>query len=246
MPQFTFTFKRVEKKYLLTPEQYRLLRPTVMPYVKPDEFGKSTILSLYLDTPDYRMIRSSIEAYNFKEKLRIRSYGVATPNSKVFLEAKRKYNGVVYKRRIGMKCSEADNYIENGTVPADTRIMKELDYTMEHYGRPAPAALIICERQAFFFDDNPNLRITFDENIRARVDERLTLTDGTDGTLLLPEGYVLMEFKTDGTMPLWLARALNELEIYPTSFSKYGTAYRNFLADKCINNDKHKGVLNYA
>lgn len=246
MSQFTYTFKRIEKKYLLTPRQFGIISEAVLPNVVPDEFGRSTILSLYLDTGDYRLIRNSVEAVNFKEKLRIRSYGIAAPESRVFLEVKRKYDDVVYKRRTGMSCAEVTEYLEKGIAPKNSRIMSELDYTMNYYGRPVPAALIACERQAFFFEDNPNLRITFDDNIRARVRDRLTLTDGSDGTPLLPEGTVLMEFKTDGTMPLWLARTLSENLIFPTSFSKYGTAYRLFLAESAVKKASDKGKYSYA
>jgi hypothetical protein len=41
-----------------------------------------------------------------------------------------------------------------------------------------------------------------------------------------------MEIKTDGAMPLWLSHALDELKIYPTSFSKYGRAYIDIINEK--------------
>ena len=84
----TCIFKRIEKKYLLSEYQYDALFSRIGNHLQQDEFGRSTVISLYLDTPDHRIIRNSIEAVNYKEKLRLRSYGTAAANTKVFLELK--------------------------------------------------------------------------------------------------------------------------------------------------------------
>ena len=218
-------FKRVEKKYRLTPEQKDELLRCVGDHLTPDAHGRSTICSLYLDTPDHLIIRNSIEAKTYKEKLRLRSYGTPGMDAHVFLEIKKKYKGVVYKRRESLKLQEAMDYIAGGKKPVESQIMSEIDYAMHFYRQPQPAMMIAYERDAYFDKDIPTLRITFDMNVRYR-DHDLDLSHGHQGTLILPEDVMIMEIKTDGAMPVWLAHALDECGILPISFSKYGTAYK--------------------
>ena len=224
-------FKRIEKKYLLSEAQQEALFQRIGAHLRPDAFGRSTVLSLYLDTPDHRIIRNSIEAADYKEKLRLRSYGTAKPDSVVFLELKKKYGGVVYKRRAAMTLKEAERYLRMGIKPFESQIMSELDWAMRLYGRPKAAMLIACEREAWFDGAQPDLRLTFDRNIRYRENE-LRLDRGSAGTPLLPKDTVLLEIKTAGAMPLWLADALDAEGILPGSFSKYGEAYLRTLEAK--------------
>ncbi len=224
----TCVFKRIEKKYLLSEAQYAALFQKIGSHLKPDKYGRSTVLSLYLDTMDHRMIRSSMEAVDYKEKLRLRSYGTAGADSTVFLELKKKLGGVVYKRRAAMTLKEADRYLRLGIKPFESQIMSELDWAMRLYGRPRGAMLIACEREAWFDEEHPDLRLTFDRNIRYRENE-LRLDRGSAGIHLLPGGTVLLEIKTAGAMPLWLAEALDAAGILPGSFSKYGAAYMRTL-----------------
>ncbi len=221
----TCIFKRIEKKYLLSEAQYEKLFRRIGAHLWPDEHGLSTVLSLYLDTEDHRIIRGSLEAVDYKEKLRLRSYGTPAADSTVFLELKKKAGGVVYKRRAAMTLSEAERYLHLGVKPFESQIMSELDWTMRFYGRPEGAMLIACEREAWFDEAQPDLRLTFDRSIRYRENE-LRLGAGSAGIALLPKERVLLEVKTAGAMPLWLAEALDRERIYPGSFSKYGAAYQ--------------------
>lgn len=217
-------FRRVEKKYRLDPAQKEALLTLIGPHLTPDVHGRNTICSLYLDTPDHLIIRNSIIARVYKEKLRLRSYGTPTMDDLVFLEIKKKFKGVVYKRRERMPLRDAMAYIEHGEKPCDTQIMREIDYAMHFYHQPKPMMLIAYEREAYFDADNPDLRITFDTNVRAR-DTDCRLENGSHGEYLLPEDAILMEIKTGGAMPVWLAQALSHCGILPGKFSKYGTAY---------------------
>lgn len=223
-----FIFKRVEKKYLLDGDTRERLTESIAEHLVPDKYGRSTISSLYLDTPDFRIIRASIEAklwsHPYKEKLRLRTYGVPTDSTKVYLEIKKKYDGVVYKRRMSLSHAEAVDYIRGGEKPPDSQIMREIDYAMNFYGGIRPTAVVSYERDAFFIRDNPAIRVTFDSGVRYRSDG-LDLTLGNEGKPIVPDGLCIMEIKTDGAMPLWLSHRLDELAIFPASFSKYGTAY---------------------
>jgi hypothetical protein len=180
------------------------------------------------------LIRNSIDATTYKEKLRIRSYGVPKENGRVFFEIKKKYKGVVYKRRISTTLGEAEAYLQSGNPTEDSQIMREIHYAMEFYHRPRPQVMIACEREAFFDVKHPNLRITFDSAVRYRdyglsSSDGLTDRYGSSGKQILPDELSLMEIKTDGAMPIWLAEALGNCEIYPGKFSKYGTAYIDIL-----------------
>ncbi len=228
MAKDVYIFKRIEKKYLVSESTKDKLISEISEHLDPDPHGKSTVCSLYLDTPDFLLIRNSIEAKCYKEKLRLRCYGVPSTDDKVFLEIKKKYKGVVYKRRVSMTLSQAKKYLADRTAPVRSQIMNEIDYAMDFYNSPAPSMLIAYEREAYYAKDMPSIRLTFDRNVRYRRDD-LYLEHGNEGTKILPDGFYILEVKTDGAVPLWLSHALTKLDIFPTSFSKYGTAYKKEL-----------------
>lgn len=222
---FTYIFKRVEKKYMLTREQYEYLIEAISPYMAPDSYGETEIRNIYFDNNDNELIETSLLKPEYKEKLRLRSYGVPDENSTVFFEIKKKYRGIVYKRRISMKLKEAYAYIDGGKLPEsiEGNIPAEIDYMMRRY-RLSPKAFISYRRVAWASKDNPDLRITFDRDITSRYgDTRLEST--ADGRKLLDKDTFLMEIKIPGAMPLWLAHILSEGNIFPHSFSKFGTAH---------------------
>lgn len=219
----TETFERYEKKYLLSPAACDALCARLTPYITPDAYGAYTVCNLYFDTPDYRLIRASIEGPAYKEKLRLRSYGVPDTDAPVFLELKKKYAGVVYKRRITAPLGA----VKAGEL-SDSQILREIGWFMRMYQNPTPRVYIAYDRQAFCGVEEPGLRLTFDRNIRWRQ-SALELSKGTWGNPLLARGEVLLEIKIPGAMPVWLCRMLSDLEIYPTSFSKYGMCYKNCL-----------------
>ena len=246
MPSETYIFQRVEKKYMLTENDVARFLKKIGASLEHDTYANSTVGSLYLDTPDFRLIRNSIDAkeyeMKYKEKLRLRGYGEIHDDSRVFLEIKKKFKGVVYKRRVAMSIENALRYLESGARTVDSQIMREIDYAMKIYEHPKPSCAVFYEREAYVDKDNPSLRLTFDRNIRYRTDA-LDLRLGSFGKTILPENTVLLEIKTDGGMPLPLSKALDDLSIYPTSFSKYGTAYTDILQTKT---KIHKGDPIYA
>lgn len=220
-------FKRVEKKYLLTQAQYRAFREGMAPYTKPDRYSRYTICNIYYDTPDFRLIRTSLEKPVYKEKLRVRSYGVPGLRDPVFVELKKKFEGVVYKRRITLEYREAARYLTGSPLGQPGQISREIDWFLASY-RPLPAAFIGYDREAHAGAEDPELRITFDTNLRGR-NWAVDLGAGDYGDLILPADTVLLELKIPGAAPLWLARLLSENRITSTSFSKYGTYYRQLL-----------------
>lgn len=219
-----FCFKRYEKKYMLTPDQLAGMLAGMKDYVRADEFGRYTICNLYYDTDDYRLIRASLEKPVYKEKLRMRSYGVPGDRDRVFVELKKKFDSVVYKRRTVMSAAGAAAYIHHGAAPErEDQICREIDWFLHSY-HPDPKAFIAYDRTAFAGLDDPELRLTFDRDLRWR-DTRLDLRAGDYGEPLLPHDQILMEIKIPGSAPVWLAHLLSEVGAFPTSFSKYGACY---------------------
>ena len=234
MGETRLTFKRMEKKYLLSREQYEKLRAALEDRIVPDAYFQSTVCSVYYDTDDYALIRHSIESPVYKEKLRLRSYNVPGDDDTVFIELKKKYKGMVYKRRVTMSARQAAAYLAGEALPPEqSQMIREIDWFL-HENPVKPKAFIACDRSAYVARDNPELRITFDENLRWR-EKDLDLRCGSEGEALLDEDRVLMEFKIPGTAPLWLAHILSELSLFPTGFSKYGTCYKSHILSEYFN-----------
>lgn len=227
MPQLTF--ERVEKKYLLTPAQLDALAPLLHRYMQIDQYGRHTICNVYYDTPDYRLIRTSLQKPVYKEKLRLRSYGVPQPGDIVFVELKKKYRGVVYKRRTALELTAAERWLAGDGPAPEGQIAREIEYFQSLY-RTGPAVFLAYDRAAMFGRQDPDLRLTLDENIRWRTDA-LALSAGDRGSPLSVQGLYLMEVKLPGVMPLWLAHGLAQVGAAPVSFSKYGCCYREFLQE---------------
>lgn len=223
-------FKRKEIKFLLSKEQYEEIRFNMEDYMKGDEFGKSNICNLYFDTPSFLLVRRSIEKPVYKEKLRLRSYGLAHIGDNAFIEIKKKYNDIVYKRRISMEYENALKYLYQGEKVIDTQISREIDYFLEHYKDLKPKVFLSYDREAFYEKENHDFRMTFDENILWR-DYDLSLEKGSYGLPILQEGQVLLEVKTASAIPLWLTKILSEFHIFKTSFSKYGNAYKEICKE---------------
>ena len=231
-------FKRVEMKYILNEFQYRALRKDLEGLAEVDQYGETPILNIYYDTPDFHLVRMSLDKPLYKEKLRLRSYGTPDDNRNSFIEIKKKFQGVVYKRRVAMPYTDAVSYLEGDDrdairarqiwTPVDRQISREIDSFMGHYQTLAPRMVVSYDRIAMFGVNDPELRITFDKNLRWRTDD-LDLRHGGYGTaLLLPDQY-LMEIKIMGAMPVQLARSLSSLKIFSSSFSKYGSGYRTWF-----------------
>lgn len=220
--------QRYELKYLLSGEQTEYLREKLKGHMEVDQYGKSSIASLYYDTPTYQLIRTSVEKPLFKEKIRLRSYGIATEESPVFLELKRKAYGIVYKRRVQTTIPLVHKFFSGeGDICAPGQINKEITTFRDHYKTLVPACLIIYDRTAYY-EPGGDLRLTIDENPKYRLDD-LTLTKSMDGISLLDPGYTVLEIKVQQAMPLWLTDILSAGNIRKGSFSKYGEAYRRQL-----------------
>jgi hypothetical protein len=239
-------FNRYEKKFIISDEVYRLIKPQLEEYMEVDAHSRNgdfyTICNIYYDTADNEIIRRSIEKPAYKEKLRLRSYGMVGPKDKVYLEIKKKFNGCVNKRRTSILLEEVYQYFETKQKPEaknaiNEQILNEIDFIINRYPTLQPVLYISYDRNAMFGIENNNFRITFDTNIRTRRHD-LRLDTGNYGELLLPPGLWIMEAKLDQAAPLWFAELLSRYKIYPTTFSKYGTEYQKMILHRDTQSNK--------
>ena len=231
-------FKRYELKYLVTKAQRDEILWAMEPYMTADRFFHSSIRNIYCDTPNYRLIRQSLDKPVYKEKLRLRSYGPAAMGDEIFVELKKKYESVVYKRRLEMTQKQALEALMGKAPLPDSQIGREIDATLQFYQELIPRVFLSYERDAYHAWDS-DFRLTFDDCIRYRT-QALTLDSDPWGEALLDGDTVLMELKIPDSMPLWMASLLSRLGIVKTSFSKYGAAYQQILLNQ------QKGILRYA
>lgn len=230
---FQTVFKRYELKYMLTFEQKERILRAMEPYMALDDYGRTVIRNIYFDTDHYRLVRHSIEGLGYKEKLRIRSYDKAEPESAVFVELKKKYQSIVYKRRVSLPEETAMKWaLGERPCPEKTQISQEIDYFLAYYETLHPVVFLSYEREAFYAKDQSDFRVTFDDTILGRRED-LSLKTEAYGTLLLPENMTLMEVKCSNGIPMWLVHILSKERIYKTSFSKYGTAYETIILPEC-------------
>lgn len=235
----TFSFRRHEKKYLITEAQRDLLLSAMKDHMRPDEYcpnGRSYLVrSIYYDTDDNHLIRLSIQKPTYKEKIRVRKYGrYRDGRSDCFLELKKKTAGMVTKRRIACTLDEATAFIEKGAIPSrdtyiEKQIIEEFRYFLSNYQVKAKT-MVVTDRVAYYDKENPDFRLTFDTNLFGR---RTYLDFDEENTLgrLIPEHMVVMELKVVEAVPLWFARLLSIHQIYPSSFSKYGAEYQRYILE---------------
>ena len=230
-------FSRYELKYIISDELFRIFKKQLDGRLEADKYCRHdsfyTICNIYYDTADNEIIRKSIDKPVYKEKIRLRSYGVVKSDDIVFFEIKKKYDGCVFKRRTELTLAEAYNYINGGKMPEardelDRLVKNEIDFFVHKYKSLMPKVFISYDRIAMYGITDKSFRVTFDSNIRTRRYD-LSLDKGIYGDLLMPADCWLMEVKTKDSIPLWFARLLSKYRIYPVSFSKYGTEYKNFI-----------------
>lgn len=224
-----YSFQRIEKKYFISPAQMEALLNVMRRHMTADRYGEYAIGNIYCDTDNFRLIRASLEKPAYKEKLRVRSYGVPTETDRVFVELKKKFDGVVYKRRITTEVPQVEPLL-CGSTEAKCQIGREIQW-FQRQNRTRPRVFIGYDRLAFAGQEDPQLRLTFDTNLRWR-DTQLDLCMGDWGEPILQGDGILMELKLPEACPLWLTHALTEVGAFPTSFSKYGTCYKEHILKK--------------
>ena len=226
---YQMTFKRYELKYLLNKKEKEEILLAMKPHMKLDDYGRTVIRNIYFDTDNFRLIRRSMEKPVYKEKLRIRSYKPVQITDPVFVEIKKKYKSVVYKRRLLLpEKTVMESFRTGEPLPVCSQIGDEIQYFREYYKNLQPSVFLSYEREAFYSLDGSDFRVTFDENILYRRND-ISLGSEIYGHPLLGKQQTLMEIKTSGGIPLWMSETLTKHHLYKTSFSKYGSAYQRMM-----------------
>lgn len=227
--QYQETFQRYEIKYILSYPVFCKLLETMEPYMMLDQYGFSTIRNIYYDTPDFRLIRHSLSKPIYKEKIRVRSYQCVHDDEQVFVELKKKFADVVYKRRMTLAYDQTLPYLSNQPIDVqDSQIAKEICYFKEFYGQLEPKLFLSYDRKAYQTRQPSSFRMTFDQNIFYRTTQ-IDLRKPAYGNALLDDQQVLLEIKTATALPMWLSKFLSQFQVYKTSFSKYGKAYEYMM-----------------
>ena len=200
-------FNRHEKKYILDEDTFEKVLSVMEKHMICDRYNVNhkpyTIANIYFDTDDNYLIRTSLSKPEYKEKLRLRSYGVPKKDTEVFLEIKKKFKGIVNKRRTVLKLSEAYDFVSSGKPPAlkeymNGQVLKEIEYFLNFYPLK-PKVYLAYDRIAYFEKDNNDLRISFDQNIRSRRHD-IALEDGDYGEKLIPDGFYTAVEKANATI----------------------------------------------
>ncbi|MDR3276586.1 MAG: polyphosphate polymerase domain-containing protein [Treponema sp.] len=216
-------FRRYEKKYQLNAFQYYELSESLKGLAETDEYGFSDIYSLYFDTEDYRIMRRCIDAKGYKEKLRLRAYGLPGPEGWVYLELKKKLQGLTYKRRLPLRYGELAAYLDERCAQQQYgQIDNEIDWFIRTH-RPGPRFQVAYKRLALRGIEDPEFRVTFDSHIRC-CPSGLDFA-GSNTVPMIGAGEYIMEIKCIAAIPGCLSRQLSALRIFPVSFSKSVRAY---------------------
>lgn len=277
MAAYNEVFRRIEKKYRVAPVQRQAVEGFLARELTPDAFGRTMITSVYWDTPEMALISRSLEKPCYKEKLRVRAYGEAAGEALVracaagapqpqdashlvFFGIKKKFKGVVYKRRVGLSLgalfaflggmpyveavalhpSDNDEASLAAQSPLNCQIACELAAMLKRYPNLTPSLAIRCQRVAWapiaqltpvetaLLDEGPysQLRVTFDDTL-----EFWSFRNDACGTKgqwrpIVNGATAIMELKNAGPLPVEFTSLLAKHDIFPTSFSKYGTAYQ--------------------
>ena len=213
---------RYEQKYFITNKQYDELISKIGNRLGKDKYFNERIYNVYFDNDNMDLVNRSMDKPIYKEKIRLRSYEVPNDDSIVFLEIKKKYKSNSNKRRIELRYSDALDYINGGIISNNSQIMNEIDYCFKKHDLK-PKINITYDRFAYYFKEDKDVRLTFDSNVRYSFD-KLLLGDIEDSNILFDSGYI-MELKTFNGLPIWFMNVLDELSIYPVSYSKIGKIY---------------------
>ena len=236
-------FKRYEYKYIIDDITYYKLLAKLENFMDYDIFCKDNkpyeIFNIYFDTKDDDVIKKSLSHPYYKEKLRLRSYNQSGDDDLVFLELKKKIDGVVSKRRIIVTLADSkkvlDGSLNVNLIEGSTNALYEITNYINRYELFAKLA-ISYQRLALFAKDGSGFRVSFDTNIRTNR-EKLGLENTQNSNLLL-RNKILMEAKIKGPLPIWFVHILSELNIKRTSFSKYGNEYMTYTSNKKVNEIK--------
>lgn len=177
----------------------------------------------------------------------------------VFFGIKKKFKGIVYKRRLALTLPAALAFVSGlpyeqacarwplsdaalaaaALSPATRQIARELEAAMDRWLPLVPSIGIACDRVAWayrpeMFQEREGDEL-FDSELRITFDDCLEYLDchrfRSPWRPIIESSESVMEIKSAGPYPPWLVEVLSAERIYSASFTKYGNAYQLVAAD---------------
>lgn len=230
------SFKRYEVKFKMNLKQFKAIMPTLLNYMDEDGFGFHQVCNVYFDTDNYDLIRTSLKRPAYKEKFRLRSYGVPTSSDFIYAEIKKKYDHIVYKRRVEGTNEQINDFIyDHQPLANDQQIQDEIMWLFKT-NQIKEKVYIAYDRIGYVGKDDDQFRVTFDFNLRYRMTD-LHLESGDQGDLILDDNPIIMEVKVEHAIPMWMTELLSRNKIYNSHFSKYGACYNEHIINEVFKNN---------
>lgn len=184
----------------------------------------------------------------------------------VFFGIKKKFKGIVYKRRLALTLPAALAFVSGlpyeqacarwplsdaalaaaALSPATRQIARELEAAMDRWLPLVPSMGIACDRAAWayrpeMFQEREGDEL-FDSELRITFDDCLEYLDchcfHSPWRPIIESSESVMEIKSAGPYPPWLVEVLSAERIYPASFTKYGNAYQLAAAEPRARNHR--------
>ena len=231
--------RRYEFKYLISLAKATAIDNYVAEYLPIDRYSKLypdgyyDICSLYLDSPDMRLCRESMNGVLNRYKLRIRCYS-NDPTTPRFFEIKRRANTVIIKSRARVNNDDVPKILAGRFVqpisrsPAEIEKLKQFMLYMQSI-QAAPVVLVRYKRKAYEGIAENRVRVTFDKQLHFKIDNAPCIyfngTNWQKNNICLE--WVILEIKYTGRFPAWLNRMVEYFNIQQHSVSKYATSIKN-------------------
>jgi SPX domain protein involved in polyphosphate accumulation len=229
-----------EIKYLLPMEMLPKVRDFLMPYMRLDKFAGSkndpdyTVRSIYFDTRKLKFYHEKKDGLQKRIKVRIRSYNTYSTESIAFLELKRKDGVYIFKNRFPVFVNQLKDVLNGGVFENEVALKsREKDREMFLYQMNSksliPVVLVVYEREAYHCKFNPDLRITFDKNVRSvKPQSSISIFEKDNFEMTFRNKFVL-ELKYNKQFPGWLISMIKNLHLQSCSVSKYALSIDKHL-----------------
>ena len=218
---------RHELKYGISESKVAAIEQFIKPYLHLDHYcklqpsGVYPIVSLYLDSDDFRLCRQTLEGQKNRFKLRVRSYTDKVDYPR-FFEIKRRMNSIIIKSRARVMHDEVAKALCGLYIPggSDEETLRQFQlYAVGINARPVMR--IRYMRRAYEGDSENRIRITFDSELAYCADNEPEVRfEGRRWQRYNLRGAIL-EIKFTGRFPVWLSQMARYFDLRQQSVSKY-------------------------
>jgi hypothetical protein len=236
--------QRFEFKYVIREEVAIAVREFVRSYLEIDGYGATLpnlsypVHSLYLDSPDLKLYRSTINGNKNRFKLRLRFYE-NRPNAPIYFEIKNRRGSVILKERGAVK-REAAPTVLSGHVPElehlvlkDSKQLVALHHFCQHVVnlQAKPQTHVAYLREAWLSQDENSVRVTMDRRVRSEICPDLRLTPEMAEPMYVFGNLVVLELKFTDRFPDWFKELVRIFGLMQGSAAKYVDGVTRLGAD---------------